>query len=236
MATLLNGINDVLKKTGIIQGSSGELSSLTDTGKQPYIDAAILAWNEVVDEMFATAGKPMPNILAEATITLATNDRDYALASDFIQIYFPLVNKTTGLRIQEYPGGYLQLFQDQLVPNNYTGTPQFGTIRPTDGQLYLDRIPTATENGDVYKYRYEKDSVLDEAADTMPFNDKVYRALVPAVAEIWSEKQKRTMNGDIFSASFSRACRYLSGMAPRTSWSPRRVDIPNPNFMAPFDG
>lgn len=236
MSTLLNGVNDVLKKAGIIQGSSGELSSLTDRSKQTFIDGAVLAWNEVLDELFSTAGRPMPQIMGESTITLVTDDRDYALESDVTELVWPLLNETTGLKIEEYPGGYQQMGSDQIVPANYTGTPFFGAIRPTDSQLYLDRIPTATENGDVYKYRYHKDGELTAAADVMPVTEKVYRALVPAVAEIWSEKQKNELNAELFRVSFGRAARLLSGSIPRASWSPRRLDIPAIDFMSPFGG
>ena len=39
--TLLNGVNDLLKRVKVIAGDTGTLSTLTDSAKQAYIDTAI---------------------------------------------------------------------------------------------------------------------------------------------------------------------------------------------------
>src|SRR3990167_4966403 len=165
--TLLNGVNEVLKRAKLIQGDAGALTSLTDSARQLWVDTIIQCWNEVVGELYRETGTPVPTMIAEGTITLATNDRDYALAGGAGNdvLYFPLVDETNGQYIYEYSGGWMKLRQDQAIPADYTGLPNYGAIDPTDGELYLDRIPTATENGLVYKYRYQKDGVLDSAAD-----------------------------------------------------------------------
>lgn len=220
--TLLNGVNEVLKRVGEIQGDASALSSLTDSPRQAYIDLAVQVWNELIDEAYNAADQPLPSILAEATITLATGDRDYALNSAVSRLYWPLLNETTGQNIEEYPGGYMAMVAEQITPASYTGLAQFAAIRPTDGQLYLDRIPTADENGAVYKYRYEKDGVLSAASDTMPFSDKVFRAMVPAVAEMWRRRRERDFDEALAAGSMARAISLMTMVPRRTSYARQR--------------
>lgn len=182
--TLLNGVNEVFKKLRLIQGDAGSLSTLTDSSRQNYIDMTIQAWNEAIDEVYHLSDKPLPNQHAEATITLVTSTRDYTLATNYTRLHWPLHDETNGYFITEYPGGYLQMRQDLTFPSNETGLPQRGAIDPTDGSLYLDKLPTANENGLVFTYHYSKDLELTSASDTFPFDNAVFRAMVPAVSEI----------------------------------------------------
>lgn len=227
MATLLDGVNAVLKRVKVIQGDSGALASLTDSARQNYIDICIQIWNELVEQLYSVSEVSMPKELAENTITLATGDRDYALQTDVVQLHFPLLDETNGQYITEYPGGYLQLVQDQPFPANETGLPTMAAIRPTDGQLYLDRIPTSAENGRVYKYRYDKDVSLSVAASTFPFIDPVYRAMIPAVAEVWMLRNNQTYNDGVYKSSMGRASRLLTGKQLRDSWLPSRAPVMN---------
>lgn len=218
--TLLNGVNEVLKRAGVIQGESAALASLTDSGRQGFIDVAIQAWNETVELLYETSSMPMPQELAENTITLVASDRDYALQTDLVQFRFPLLDETNGRTIEEYPGGYVALVNDQWRPGNYTGIPYFGAIRPTDGQLYLDRIPQSTEAGLVYKYRYDKDVSLSAASDTFPFSDAVFRSLVPAVAELWKKERHREFDAAHYSIQIANASRQLRNLPKRSSYLP----------------
>lgn len=226
MASLLDGVNDVLKRNSVID-SAGDLQTLSDAPRQIPIDVAIQVWNESIDELYSMSEDPKPNILSENTITLATDDRDYALESDLILLYFPLLDETNGRYISEYPGGYLELINDQPFPDNNTGIPTAGAIRPTDGELYLNYIPTSDENGLVYKYRYLKDSELSAAADVMPFSETVYRALIPAVSELWKLHMKREFTDGLFRRSMGRASRFLSQTPRQTSWTPQKLDLSN---------
>lgn len=230
MATLLNGINEVLKRTRIIES---DLASLTDSGTQEFINIAIQVWNEVIENVYSRLQRPRPNILSENTITLATDDRDYALQTDLTRLYFPFHDETNGQYISEYPGGYLELVRDQPYPANETGLPYFGTIRPTDGEIYLDKIPQATENGRVYKYRYERDVSLSAAADTFPFEDVAFRALVPAVAEMINSQHKGTFNRVIFKAGIGAAMRYIRKQPLPQTYQPFRRNVFNTD---PFEG
>src|SRR5690606_17922535 len=101
----------------------------------------------------------------EGTITLVANDREYALADGLVQLHWPLLDETNGQYITPYPGGFMQMKIDQPYPDNETGLPMFGAINPQNGELYLDKLPTANEAGRVYTYWYDKDISLSAAAD-----------------------------------------------------------------------
>lgn len=216
--TLLQGVNGVLKRVGLVAGDDGELASLTDSARQHFIDTTVDAWNDTIDEFFRRIGKPRPNAMAESTVTLVTSDRDYALASDLTKLLWPLLDETNGRYIFEYGPGYEHLVAVQNFPANHTGLPSFGTIRPTDGQLYLDTIPTSDENGLVYKYRYQKDTVLAAFDDTMPFADVVARALEPGVAEKWKEINRKNFSTEQFDNAIARAANYARTGAQRDTW------------------
>lgn len=217
--TLLNGINEVLKKVRVIQGG-GELSSLTDAGRQNHIDNAVQAWGEAVDELYSVADVAMPSGQGESTITLATGTRNYALATDLVRLRWPLIDKTNTQFIYQYPKGYNGLLVDDPEQDD-TGLPHYAAIRPTDGQLFLDNAPAAADNGKVYTYQYQKDLTLDEASDQLPFSDSVFRAMVPAVAELWKRNVRHEIDNDILRLSYGRAARLLSRKMPSVSWSPR---------------
>ena len=220
--TLLNGCNEVLKRASLIQGDSGVLTTLTDSGRQIFIDTAVQVWNEAIEDLYETVGQTKPNALAEDTITLTTGTRNYTLASDLNELYYPFIDETNGNFIVKYPGGYLEMVSNQLVPANYTGQPLQGCIRPTDGAFYVDLAPTSSENGRVYKYRYLSDFSVAAAADTFPFKDVVFRALVPAVTELFNRARKNSFDGGIYKKGIGTAARYLNQVSARESWTPTR--------------
>lgn len=230
--TLLNGVNEVLERLGIIQGDTAVLTSLTDSSRQMVINFTVDAWNEAIDALYAMSATPKPNELAENTITLATSDRDYALQTDVNQLYFPLLDETNGRYIEEYKKGYFHLVSSQSVPANYTGLPTYACIRPTDGQLYLDSIPTSNENGLVYKYRYDKELVLSAYTDTVPFKDVVFRQMVRAVAEIVNRELNKTFSEAIYNTAMATASRYLIQKQQNTSYLPDKVYV---NSTDPYE-
>lgn len=234
-ATLLDGVNYVLKKAKLVSGDAGELTSLTDSARQGWVDIIVQSWNETVEELYSVTEGSMPKELAENTITLVASDRDYALATDLVSLHWPLLDETNGQKIYEYNGGYLALVNTQPIPADHTGLPIYGAIRPTDGQLYLDKIPTSSEAGLVYKYRYEKDVSLSAADDSFPFENAVFRALVPAVTEIFNLHHRKEFNEGVYALSMGRAARFLSKIQPRKSYLPGRIKN-NPSGVAyPFD-
>lgn len=220
MATLLEGVNRVLKRAQILDS---DLASLTSSGKQPWINVAIQVWNEVLIDLYDKTTIPYPTEVGTGSITLVTGDRDYALASDLIQLRFPLKDETNGQFISEYPGGYMQLVQDQVFINDETGLPYLAAFDPEDGELYLDKIPTSSENGLVYKYWYDKDLEMTLAADTFPFNNHVYLSIIPAVTELWRQEVQNKYDKKLYKKSIARAGSFLTKVQQNDSYFPVKI-------------
>lgn len=223
MATLLQGINEVLKRTNLIT-SGAEFTSLTDSARQVYIDTAVQIWNEAVEELYATIEQPLPAELAEDTITLVQGQRTYDLATDLVEFYFPFLDETNHHYIFEFPGGYRNLVNLQSNPADFIGLPSFGVIDPRNlRRVFLEYAPDAASAGRIYKYRYDKVISLSLAADTFPFDDTVFRAMVPAVAQLWERDQRRDFDEGIFRANIGRAARLVNPLPAMDNWNPRRV-------------
>ena len=222
---LLDGVNEVLIKVDIIEGDTGRLTSLTDSARQVFIDTAIQSLNEVTDDLYSIIDKPRPQQLGEATITLVTDDQDYALATDLVTLLpqFGLINTPNNhvIGILDEPDAYRQLILTDLDQDD-TGLPSRAAIRPTDGELWMDRKPTSVENGRVYHYRYNKELELSVAADTFPFGNTVFRAVVPAAAELWKLHRHKEFSQGLFDASLGRAARLITMTPMRSSYQPGR--------------
>ncbi len=222
--TLLQIVNKALRRLSMVQGDSGELTALTSTAFQTDVDVLIQAINETVDDLYGARGRPQS--VATSTITLVTNTREYALASDVETIIGSppqLLNETDGYRITEYPGGYEQMVSDQLQPANWTGRAGFFAISPVNGQIRLDRIPTSAENGEVYTYRYYKAISITTASQTFPFSDRVADNLVPAFAERYKQARKmETYDATVYGVSMAAAARLLNKVAGSTGYGTRR--------------
>lgn len=228
--TLLNGVNEILKRVQIIAGDSGALTSLTDSARQHHVDVAVQVTNEAILKLYTDYGIALPDSQASSTITLASGTRDYSLASDLVQLRPVIVgadkkalaiDRTNSQYIWEMPGGYDALLAIDLEQDD-TGLPQWGAIDPTDGTFYLDRAPTSVEAGRVYTYQYDKSLLITTAAATYPFNDDVFTAMVPAWVQLWKRESRNEFDGSLFSEAMADAARMLSKKLPRTSWSPRR--------------
>ena len=215
--TLLNGINDVLTRVGVVD-LNGQLSSSTNAGKQTFIDLTIQLWNETIDEMCDMMGVPLVAETGSSTIALVTDTREYDLPSDLVQIRWPLVDQTNGNYLWPYPGGYEQMRIDQQIPSDWMGLPYSAAINQTTGKLRLERTPTSTENGKAYDLLYDKDLVMSSDSDTFPFADAVYRAVVPVVAEGYERKKRNDFDEDEYRKSLSRAMSFVNKRNRRTHW------------------
>src|SRR3990167_10276901 len=132
--TLLNGVNEVLKKADVLDSDSGLLTSLTDSARQTHIDLAVQVLNEALDHLSSASEQPKPNQLAEATITLATGDRDYAMNAGVVRLRneFHLIDQTNNHQIAILgDDGYRQIVLGDPELND-TGLPSPAAIRPTD--------------------------------------------------------------------------------------------------------
>lgn len=218
--TLLNGLNELFKRVSLIAGDAGALTSLTDSARQTAIDQGVQVINEANDELFTVSEIPMPNEQGESTVTLVTGTRAYTLATDLVQLRWPMVDKTNSQLLQEYPGGYNAMLLADLEQDD-TGLPQYGAVRPTDSKLHLDRAPSSAENGRIYTYQYDKDLVLDEAADTFPFRDAVFRAMIPVYVQLFKRENRNEFDEALYRINLGRASRMLTQRLPRDSYSCR---------------
>lgn len=218
--TLLQAVNEVLKRTAIIAGDAGLLTTLTDTARQVSIDQAVQVINEGIDELYTTSEISQPNEQAEGTLTLLNGTRFYTLASDLIQLRWPFIDKTHTQWLYQYPGGYNAMLIGDPEQDD-TGLPYYASIRPTDGKLYLDRAPTTVEAGRIYTYQYDKTLELDAAADTVPFNDAIFRAMVPAWVQLFKRERRNEFDEALYKLSVGRASRLLTMKQMRSHYNPR---------------
>lgn len=218
--TLLDGVNEILKRVSVIAGDSGELATLTDSARQVAVDVAVQVINEGIDSLYSASNVPKPLGQAESTLTLATSDRSYALPADMVRLRWPMVDKTNTQFIEQYPGGYNAILLGDPEQDD-TGLPHYGAISPVSGEMYLDRAPNAEDNGKIYTFQYEKDLALVAATDAMPFKDAVFRSMVPAWVQMWKRERRNEFDGDLFKIAIGQAATLMTQIEPRDSYSPR---------------
>ena len=233
--TLLQAVNALLKRVGEVAGDAGELTTLTDAPRQKHINRAVQMFNEAIIQLYDLVNEPLPNELAESTISLVTDTRAHTLPTDLVRIVWPLQDRTLGNYIVEHNGGYLEMQKEQPIPANFTGRPTSATIRPTDGLLYLDRIPTASENGETFTITYEKSLILVLAADTFPFRDEVFIMTNAAVAEMWTRYSHKDFDTGLWLTALAGAARLLTQSQRSDSWTPTRFNNTQMN-TDPFNG
>lgn len=222
--TLLNGVNEVLKKAKVLDADAGLLTSLTDSAKQMFIDSAVQAINEAMDVLFSVTQISKPLQLKEATITFVTGTKAYQLAADLVMLRreYHLIDQTNNHQIEIMDeNGYWQIVRGDFEQDD-TGLPSLAAIRPTDGYLVFERTPTSAENGRIYKYRYDKELELVDFDDTFPFNNTVFRALIPAATELWKLHHQQEFVTALYNNGIARAARALRQLPARTSWAAPR--------------
>lgn len=217
---LIDAVNETLKRVNVIAGNSGLLSSLTSSPIQHNIDIAVQVINEGIDELYTTQGKSLPNQQTEATFALATGFREYPLASDLITLNWPMIDRSNTQYLFKWEGSYdemLLLDPQQL----YTGLPIWGMVSPINGRLRVDRAPDAASNARIYTYEYEKNLALVNATDTVPFNDEVFRSMVPGWAQLYKREMRNEFDQALYAQSIGRASRAVTEDRARTNYDPR---------------
>lgn len=232
--SLMDFTNRLLKRVGVIQGDTGDLSSFTDSARQVDIDVALQSINELIHEYYSRG--MFDGEVAEGTITLVTATtsatdalapREYALATDFERMTGNkdqriLRNEANTFVIKEHRGGYAQLKADQIDPSDFNGQPTSWVINPLRGVMEINTNPQAEESGDVYKYLYDKRIALTATGDTFPFSDTVVDAIMPATAQMWKRERRKEFDSAIFTSSFNRGLSYLSQSQSKTRYGVKR--------------
>jgi len=225
--TLLEGVNEVLKKVKILDEDSGELTTLTDSARQVYIDTAVQVLNETIDELYSptVADISKPKMLKRGQLTLVSGERTAKLAATSVALRreFHLVDRTNNHVISILDeDGFAKLLNADLQQDD-TGLPSTCAIDQTsERQIMFDRAPTAAEAGNVYHYYYDRDFELENAGDEFPFVNAVFRSVIPAAAELWKLYQHQEMSDGLFNRSLARAAARLSGLSQSSSYNPPR--------------
>lgn len=227
--TLLDGVNEVLKRVGQIDNDTGLLTDLSDSALQSQIDVAVQVWNEVVERFFISMGFSFPQNMDESTqITLAQGQRSYPLPDDLVEIIWPLIDQDESQLIIHYPGGYEHMLIDQMNPDNFTGLPNAAAINPADGELYIDTNPDSGVAGRTYTLRYIKDVSVSDQGDEFPFKDAIFRALVPAVAEQWKWEKHGQFSDKAYTRAVGTAVRLMNPNRQRRSYMGKPMLGDNP--------
>ena len=217
---LIDCINEIFKRVNAISGDAAALTSLVDSARQHPIDVAVQVVNEGIDELYSASHVSLPKSQAESSFSLSTGVREYTLASDLITLYYPMIDKTNSQYLFEFRDGYNKLLL--LDPQqSFTGLPEWGVISPITGALRVDRAPTSAENGHVYTYEYERDLVLVNATDTVPFTNACFRSMVPAWVQLYNRGMRNEFDQTLYTASIGRASRFVTELQQRTNYSPR---------------
>lgn len=209
--TFLDAVNDVLKRVGSIKGDAGELSSFTESARQRDIDIAILAWNDMIHDLF-TLGL-FSKGSAESTFVLADGVREYDLATDFEMFAADNIREETKqYLLSPYPDGYESMWDNQIKPDNFSGQPNSYAINTSNGKIRINTTPQTEQVGDTLKYLYMKRLSLSIITDVFPFSDTVVDMLGIAVAELWTGyiKGERNVDSQAFKNGRSRAISYLT--------------------------
>lgn len=219
--TLLDGVNETLKRVNIIAGNQNLFTSLTNSSFQHNIDVTVQVINEGIDELYSTTGKSQPGQSGENTIALVMGQREYSLASDFVTMKWPMTDRTNTQYLFEWEGSYedFLLLDPQQV---YTGLPIWGMISPITSKLRVDRAPDSTSSGRSYYYEYERNTALANATDAMPFNDATFRAMVPAWVQLYKREMRNEFDQPLYQAGLGRASRFMTEEKMRDCYSPRR--------------
>ncbi len=221
--TFLVAVNETLKRASVIQGSSGELTTFTDTARQTEVDMMLSSWNDVIDQLYSTPGIVREN-LAEGSVTIGVGV-EYAVPSDFVSMAGNPINEANSHELMPYPGGFVAMDKARPDPDDFQGLPSFWVLSGINGNFVIDVTPTASESGDVYKFLYKKAINLTATGDTFPFDDEVVRALQDAVWQTWvlRRKSREDFLETVFQASFARAASMVRSGPVMVGYGARRA-------------
>ena len=193
----LTAVNESLKRAGVIEGATGELTSFEDSPIQTSVDRMLQIWNELLVFCYNITGEPFPTETIQSTITIVDQQREYDLPTNLLRINYPLINEDNGQQIFKFRGGFTRMRRLQLQPDNFTGRPIRATINPSTGKLRMDTIPQSDDAGEIYQLYYDAEQFVKFENDTFPFPDTSVRQLVSAAAAVWRDDKGQGVNGQV---------------------------------------
>lgn len=234
--TLLNGVNEVLKKAGLIDSDVGVLTSLSDSGRQSYIDTAVQALNECVDQLYAEAQMSKPNVLTTSLIVMNAGTQSNGAQTNVVRYRpeFHLVDRTNShiIFFDMSEDAYAKLILADLEQDD-TGLPSYAVVSPINGDIVWNITPSAEYHNRQYRYYYDKELELTAASDTFPFKDIVFRMLVNAAYERFTYMDRKEFNVGFYNYHMSLAAKYLRQVPPRQSWNKSTTGVNPTDPMIP---
>jgi len=172
--TFLEAVNRMLRLATLMQWDDDDITTFSNTQHAGNISLCRQAVQHVLNEL--VGDQFLWDEDQDSHITTVASTRTYSLAADFVQFtgdkpwIFQLEGAVgtdaNGQFLYEYPGGEDQLKKDVFKYTSQTGTPQWFYFTD-DQEVGLYPIPDAAN---VYRYTYEKNVMVDNESDTLPFD------------------------------------------------------------------
>lgn len=208
--TFLEACSDVLRDVGEVSGDLDGFADLEDSGRRTKLAVVRRAWNHVLDQIYTLSREPLPRRSVLWQLATRVGFAEYALPRGFVSLRFPLRRVRSEGLVWEYPGGYAAMRAARPQPEQWTGDPSWAVVEPTRGNLLFDTIPQVA---DLYEVLYERDMYLWAETDLFPCSDGAVDALIPAVAEVYKQRQFHQADPAIYRQSMGAGARMIS---PRT--------------------
>jgi hypothetical protein len=229
--TFLDAVNRCLRINGFIRGDTDILTSFNDTNHNATSNICQIAVQSEIQGLMADSLLAYER--ATGTLTLLTNTRTYALASDFVRLYGDpgfFYDATQNYLILEYAGGEDKLRDDVFTYLTDTGSPNwFYFVQTTVKTVGFYSVPNASFNNRVLSYEYEKSITPSLSTDLMPFQnaDEVYAFCDCAARRfkyLYEGKNDAPVSKDpVWLESMARLQNLMRGKNPSKSYGRRYV-------------
>lgn len=167
----IGAVNRVLRSNGVIKGDDDVLSTFSDLQHNATSNLAQIAIQSELNELIGE--RMIPYERANSSVTLVTDTRAYALATDFIRLYGDpgyFYNATQNRAVYAHPGGENALRNEVVQYKTQSG----GLVSwymedATTKKIAFYQVPASANNGEIWTYDYEKDVSVTNSTDTLPF-------------------------------------------------------------------
>ena len=164
-------INRILRINGIIRGDTDALTNFSDTAHNSTSQIAQIAVQSEITELSSRGLLPYQHT-TDATLTMATGVRTYALPANFVQIWGDppfFYDSVAEFQVFEFQGGENNLRNSILTYRTDPGYPlwfyfELGTTQ----QVSFYPVPDAQRNGLVLKFDYSASVNVVNSTDTIP--------------------------------------------------------------------
>jgi len=172
--TFLEAVNRMLRLSTLMQWDDDDITSFSSTQHAANISLCRQAVQHVLNDL--VADEFFWDEDATGNITTVASTRTYSLSSDFVHLqdekpwFFRLTGAAgtdaNGQFLYQYPDGENQLMKDVPAYTSDTGEPQWFYFTD-DQQIGMYPIP---DSAVVYRYHYEKNVMVDNENDSLPFD------------------------------------------------------------------